>query len=377
MGKIKDFLRSLASYLLRKEARHNWEMYSFGMWLLFLTVWLAIRALSLSSTTASFFYLGSGTYIVGISALLFCSMTFLLTVSRTLHMLLVGPKQSRHVFARILTLLSICYLAISYPGAQIFRISFVSGLIGLDATSTMALVNFSKFYPLHSLHFASYIFAYILDLPTSPSLLSNAFALVISIIGLVLGCFTLTYAYARKIVLVPAVSFYATVSLLSLLCLQRQVDGQFIAIQNSFSGILGITLLISIYELYRCIEIKAYNNYNYLKFRRALYGADRFLICVFLLPIMSDINSSFFFELAHRKAVQKTCVSDLATSGGPVMVVNTARLSYRDGPSASSTALGSFSRGQNLVILEERDGWARIGNELWVSKKYLDKVYDE
>lgn len=53
-------------------------------------------------------------------------------------------------------------------------------------------------------------------------------------------------------------------------------------------------------------------------------------------------------------------------------VVNADTLNVRNGAGASYSKVGSFTEGQELFIVEQRDGWCRIGlDDKWVSKDFL------
>ena len=49
-------------------------------------------------------------------------------------------------------------------------------------------------------------------------------------------------------------------------------------------------------------------------------------------------------------------------------------LSIRTGPSTDNKKIGELLNGAIITIIEERDGWARITGDSWVSMSYLTKV---
>ena len=61
---------------------------------------------------------------------------------------------------------------------------------------------------------------------------------------------------------------------------------------------------------------------------------------------------------------------------GHILAVDTARLNVRSGPGLSAPVIDSLARGEEVLVVAERDGWARIriegdGIEGWVSRRLL------
>jgi hypothetical protein len=53
--------------------------------------------------------------------------------------------------------------------------------------------------------------------------------------------------------------------------------------------------------------------------------------------------------------------------------VNADTLNVRSGPAASFSKVGAYTKGQELFIVQEKNGWCKISmDEKWVSKEYLD-----
>ena len=53
--------------------------------------------------------------------------------------------------------------------------------------------------------------------------------------------------------------------------------------------------------------------------------------------------------------------------------VNTssANLNVRSGAGTGYRVVGSLKKGTQVTVYEEKNGWARIGTNQWVSSKYL------
>lgn len=61
---------------------------------------------------------------------------------------------------------------------------------------------------------------------------------------------------------------------------------------------------------------------------------------------------------------------------GHILAVDTARVNVRSGPGLSAPVIDSLARGEEVLVVAERDGWARIriegdGIEGWVSRRLL------
>ncbi len=53
--------------------------------------------------------------------------------------------------------------------------------------------------------------------------------------------------------------------------------------------------------------------------------------------------------------------------------VNTSTLNVRSGPAASFAKVGAYTKGQELFIIQEKNGWCKVSmDEKWVSKEYLN-----
>lgn len=63
-------------------------------------------------------------------------------------------------------------------------------------------------------------------------------------------------------------------------------------------------------------------------------------------------------------------------AAGRILAVDTARLNVRSGPGLSAPVVDSLARGEEVLMVTERDGWVRIriegdGIEGWVSRRLL------
>lgn len=80
-------------------------------------------------------------------------------------------------------------------------------------------------------------------------------------------------------------------------------------------------------------------------------------------------------DKAARVAPQSAGLS--ATARGQLHVVTASRLNLRSGPSTSYPVMMVLPQGTNVSVLEQRQGWARLGTQsgsAWASARYLSPV---
>lgn len=95
------------------------------------------------------------------------------------------------------------------------------------------------------------------------------------------------------------------------------------------------------------------------------------LVLIFLLPLVSDIQNQF---AASRSS--KSILTELKTNrkAEASQYVTAAQISVRSGPALGDEVVGVLPKGTRIIPIKEMHGWVCIGENRWVSLRFLVPV---
>ncbi len=94
------------------------------------------------------------------------------------------------------------------------------------------------------------------------------------------------------------------------------------------------------------------------------------LFLLIILPILADLQNQFALS-ANSRSIIKELAYDKSKAKGQAQCVTASRISVHSGPAVGDEVIGVLPKGTFIRVLENKHGWARIGETKWVSSKFL------
>lgn len=95
------------------------------------------------------------------------------------------------------------------------------------------------------------------------------------------------------------------------------------------------------------------------------------LVLILLVPLLTDIHNQFMVTRASGPIIEELAKNHKAD--GPQYVTVT-RISVRSGPTPGDEVVGVLPKGTAVSVLKEAYGWFCVGENQWVSPKFLMPV---
>ena len=92
------------------------------------------------------------------------------------------------------------------------------------------------------------------------------------------------------------------------------------------------------------------------------------LFLFILLPILADLQNQFVLASSTRPILGELAGDQ---SKGYAQYVTAAQISIRSGPALGDDVVGVLPNGTRVLVFEKKHGWVRIGQNRWISTKYL------
>jgi uncharacterized protein YgiM (DUF1202 family) len=93
------------------------------------------------------------------------------------------------------------------------------------------------------------------------------------------------------------------------------------------------------------------------------------LFLFILLPILADLQNQFVLASSTRLILGELA-SDQSKKGY-AQYVTAAQISIRSGPALGDDVVGVLPNGTRVPVFDKKYGWVRIGQNRWISTKYL------
>jgi hypothetical protein len=95
------------------------------------------------------------------------------------------------------------------------------------------------------------------------------------------------------------------------------------------------------------------------------------LVIIFLLPLLADIENQMGSTLSSKSILKELTTNPKMEN--PQYVI-AAQISVRSGPALGDEVVGVLQKGTRVFSLKEMHGWVCIGENRWVSSKFLVPV---
>ena len=92
------------------------------------------------------------------------------------------------------------------------------------------------------------------------------------------------------------------------------------------------------------------------------------LVLIFLLPLVSDIQNQFAASRSSKLILTELKKNRKAEA---TQYITAAQISVRSGPALGDDVVGVIPKGTPVFSLKEMHGWVCIGENRWVSSKFL------
>ena len=97
------------------------------------------------------------------------------------------------------------------------------------------------------------------------------------------------------------------------------------------------------------------------------------IIVLVFLPILADLNNQYILSSRSIKLMERIERFQPESKDAPKYVV-AAEISIRTGPAIGDSIVAVLPKGSIIYVMEERDGWARVGENQWVSNRFLSPI---